>query len=131
MGLLHEVADAVAAALRRQRDWGPSGTRVGQYALDVSADDAALSEESGLEDRRTGELVVIDPVDGSTNCSRGIPWYATSMCLVDREGPACALVVNQASGVRYWAERGGGARFATASGSSPAAAVQSATRSSD
>jgi len=131
LGLLHDVADAVAAALRNQRDWGLSGVRDGQYALDLSADDAALavlrrsgvgvlSEESGLDDRGTGEIVVIDPIDGSTNCSRGVPWYATSLCLVDADGPAAALVVNQASDVRYSAERGRGAfcdgRPITASG---------------
>ena len=43
--------------------------------------------------------VVVDPVDGSTNASRGIPWYATSLCAVDDDGPLAALVVNLASGV--------------------------------
>ena len=55
-------------------------------------------------------VVVIDPVDGSTNAARGIPWYATSLCAVDAEGPRVAVVVNQASGVRFEAVRGGGAR---------------------
>ncbi|HEY7628756.1 MAG TPA: inositol monophosphatase [Ilumatobacteraceae bacterium] len=120
LGLLHEVADAVAKALQTVTDWGPSGRRQGQYALDVVADDAALavlhragvgvlSEESGFEPGDSGEVVVIDPIDGSTNASRGIPWFATSLCLVDRDGPAAAVVANQATGVRYWAERGGGA----------------------
>jgi myo-inositol-1(or 4)-monophosphatase len=120
MGLLEEVASAVAKALETVVDRGPSGRRNGQYALDLVADDAALpvlrragvgilSEESGLELGRVSEIVVIDPVDGSTNASRGVPWYATSLCLVDADGPATALVVNQASGVRYSAERGGGA----------------------
>jgi fructose-1,6-bisphosphatase/inositol monophosphatase family enzyme len=120
LGLLHEVADAVAAAMRSVTDWGPSGSREGQYALDVIADDAALavlhragvgvlSEESGFDRGDGGEVVVIDPIDGSTNASRGIPWFATSLCLVDDEGPAAALVVNQASGVRYSAVRGEGA----------------------
>ena len=54
--------------------------------------------------------MVIDPVDGSTNASRGIPWYATSLCAVDADGPRAAVVVNQASGVRFEAVRGGGAR---------------------
>jgi myo-inositol-1(or 4)-monophosphatase len=54
--------------------------------------------------------VVLDPVDGSTNASRGVPWYATSLCALDAEGPLAAVVVNQASGVRYEALRGGGAR---------------------
>lgn len=120
MGLLVETAEAVAVALRDVTDRGPSGHRVGQYALDVVADDAALavlrragvgvlSEESGLERADAREMVIIDPVDGSTNASRGVPWYATSLCLVDADGPATALVVNQATGVRYWAERGSGA----------------------
>ena len=104
----------------RSPTWGPSGARVGQYALDVTADDAALavlrragvgvlSEESGFNPSSTGEVVVIDPIDGSTNASRGLPWFATSLCFVDDDGPAVALVVNQATGVRYSAERGAGA----------------------
>lgn len=120
LGLLHDIADAVASAMRTVTDWGPSGERDGQYALDVVADEAALSllrragvgvlsEESGFDPGTTGEVVVIDPIDGSTNASRGIPWYATSLCFVDPDGPAVAVVVNQATGVRYSAERGGGA----------------------
>lgn len=120
MGLLHEVADAVAATLVDVGDRGMTGHRVGQYVLDVVADAAALdvlrragvgvlSEESGLERPEASELVIIDPVDGSTNAARGVPWYATSLCLVDADGPAVALVVNQASGVRFSAERGAGA----------------------
>jgi myo-inositol-1(or 4)-monophosphatase len=120
LGLLHDLADAVAAAMRTVTDWGPSGEREGQYALDVIADEAALavldragvgvlSEESGFNPGTSGEIVVIDPIDGSTNASRGIPWFATSLCLVDPDGPAVAVVVNQANGVRYSAERGGGA----------------------
>jgi myo-inositol-1(or 4)-monophosphatase len=120
MGLLIETAEAVARALRGITDRGPSGHRVGQYALDVVADEAALvvlhragvgvlSEESGLVLTAADEVVIIDPVDGSTNASRGVPWYATSLCLVDADGPAAALVVNQATGVRYWAERDAGA----------------------
>jgi myo-inositol-1(or 4)-monophosphatase len=120
LGLLHEVGDAVAAAMRTVTDWGPSGGRVGQYALDVTADDAALavlrragvgvlSEESGFDPGDTGEIVVMDPIDGSTNASRRIPWFATSLCLVDSEGPAAAVVVDQANGDRYSAVREGGA----------------------
>ena len=120
LGLLHDLADAVAVAMRTVTDWGPSGGREGQYLLDVTADEAALavieragvgvlSEESGYNPGTTGEVVVMDPIDGSTNASRGLPWFATSLCLVDAEGPAVAVVVNQATGVRYSAERGAGA----------------------
>lgn len=119
LNVLYRVADQVAARLRTVTDWTRSGRRNGQYAADVAVDDVAvdmltgagfavLSEESG----RSGDgdrIVVLDPLDGSTNASRGIPWYATSMCVVDDDGAAVALVVNQATGERFEAIRGGGA----------------------
>ncbi len=123
--LLDDTADAVRAALdadtaRRPDDRRDRGERPGQYRIDLVADEAALvvlraagvgvlSEESGLEDPTNDLIVVVDPVDGSTNASRGIPWYATSLCAVDRDGPRAALVVNLATGTRYQAVRGQGA----------------------
>ena len=119
--VLDEAVVAVRAALDDLEDWGPTGTRPGQYRLDVAADDAALpilhgaglavrSEESGLSgDGPSGLLAVIDPVDGSTNAHRGVPFYSTSICVLDDEGPRVGLVVNQAIGTRYAAARGGGA----------------------
>ena len=116
----HEVADAVAAELASVDDWGESGRRRGQYKADLGADDVAvsmllrdgfavLSEESGRSGPRAGGVVVVDPLDGSTNASRGIRWFATALCLVDEHGPAVALVADQASGERWWATRGDGA----------------------
>ena len=61
---------------------------------------AVLSEESGRTGPAGAAVVVIDPLDGSTNASRGVPWYATALCLVDDDGPAVALVANQATGER-------------------------------
>src|ERR687889_208179 len=55
-------------------------------------------------------LVVLDPVDGSTNASRGLPWFATSLCAVDADGARAAVVVDQAGGTRVEAVRGRGAR---------------------
>lgn len=123
--LLDRTADAVADAVGRDRRDRPSdqrdkGGRPGQYRIDLVADEAALevlvpsgvgvlSEESGLDDRGSPVVVVIDPVDGSTNASRGIPWYATSLCAVDDDGPLAAVVANLATGERYRATRGGGA----------------------
>jgi fructose-1,6-bisphosphatase/inositol monophosphatase family enzyme len=121
LALLNVVADEVGTALREVTDWGPSGRRVGQYAADLVADDVALrglrtagfgvlSEESGLEGADRDVVVVVDPLDGSTNASRRFPWYATSLCAVDSNGPLAAVVLNQARGTRYEATRGGGAR---------------------
>jgi myo-inositol-1(or 4)-monophosphatase len=121
--VLDDAAAAVAlalGALTERAEWGPSGLRSGQYRSDLAADAAALgvlhpaglgvlSEESGLTHGDREVVVVLDPLDGSTNASRGIPWYATSLCAVDADGPRAALVVNLASGTRYQAVRGGGA----------------------
>jgi fructose-1,6-bisphosphatase/inositol monophosphatase family enzyme len=118
--LLQETADAIRAALGALDDWGLADTRPGQYLSDLAADQAALdvlvangvgvlSEETGRHHPEREVTVVVDPLDGSTNASRGVPWYATSLCAVDAEGPLTALVVNLASGTTFRAERGAGA----------------------
>ena len=98
-----------------------SAPRAGQYALDLVADEAAcgvlaearvriVSEESGIHgDTGAPVTVVLDPVDGSTNCSRGIAYWATSIAAIDADGLLCATVVNQATGARTTAVRGQGA----------------------
>jgi fructose-1,6-bisphosphatase/inositol monophosphatase family enzyme len=95
--------------------------RPGQYQLDLVAETAilpilhatgvrVLSEESGWSGDDDAELtVVVDPVDGSTNCARHVPYWAISLCAVDRDGPRCALVQNGATGARFTAVRGEGA----------------------
>ncbi len=119
--LLGEVAAAVRRSLSSLDDWGPSGRKPGQYRSDLVADEVAvgllldaglgvLSEESGLHESGRALLAVLDPLDGSTNAARGVPWFATSVCVLDDGGPLAACVVNQASGVTYDAWRDGGAR---------------------
>jgi len=106
----------LSAADRRDRT-----DRRGQYRLDVVADDAVvpvlttagvrvLSEESGWSGPDDAAVtVVVDPVDGSTNCARGLPYWAISLCAVDAHGPLCALVQDSVTGARYTAVRGQGA----------------------
>jgi len=120
LSLLRQTADAVRAALSDLADWGLAGTRPGQYRSDLAADSVAvglltdaglgvLSEESGVHFGDRTLCAVIDPVDGSTNAARRIPWYATSICVLDASGPLLALVRNQATGTSYEAIRGEGA----------------------
>ena len=118
--LFSAIADDVGDALRGIDDWGPSGLRGGQYAADLVVDEivlarleseglSVLSEESGLTLRAGSELVIVDPLDGSTNASRGVPWFATALAMADDDGLAVGLVRNQASGITYSAVRGEGA----------------------
>lgn len=118
--VLDETSAAIRTALGDLDDWGLAGTRAGQYFSDLAADEAALevleraglgvlSEESGRHRPDAPITVVLDPLDGSTNASRGIPWFATSLCAVDADGPRASLVINLASGQRFEAVRGGGA----------------------
>ena len=122
--LLHETALAVRGALEGVDDWGLAGLdggHGGQHLSDLAADAAALevlgradvgvlSEESGWSGPDGSDVVVVlDPLDGSTNAAHGVPWFATSLCAVDREGPRAALVVDLPHGRTYTALRGTGA----------------------
>jgi fructose-1,6-bisphosphatase/inositol monophosphatase family enzyme len=120
-GVLDEAAAAVAGALAATADWGEAGTRAGQHHSDLAADAAAvavlraaglgvLSEESGWQASDAPVTVVLDPLDGSTNASRKLSWWAVSLCAVDGDGPLAALVVDLRHGTRWTATRGGGAR---------------------
>ena len=121
--ILLTAADAVGRVLAANTDWGPSGLRDSQYAVDLDADAACLdvlygagyrvlSEESGVTGPPGSEsapIVIVDPLDGSTNASRGVPWFASALCVVDGDGPAVGVVVNHATGDRFLGIRGGAA----------------------
>ncbi len=118
--ILIEASQRVADELSRFVDLHARGERPDQYAFDLAADAAVLevlaptgagtfSEESGVRKGTTNDTVVIDPVDGSTNASRHIPHYNTSLAVVDDEGVRASVVVNQATGETFSAIRGSGA----------------------
>jgi myo-inositol-1(or 4)-monophosphatase len=110
-----EIGGAVVA----HRGRGHSGERESQYHLDVAADEVAtrvlvgagyrvVSEESGVSG--DGEVtVVVDPIDGSTNCDRGVPFFATSLAALRGGELVAGVVVNQATGECFCAELGAGA----------------------
>lgn len=118
--LIDQVVDEIALRLAGVDVTALTGTRSGQYVADIHADEVALerfshagfavlSEESGVHHRQRPLMAIVDPLDGSTNASRGVPWYATAVCVVDHRGPWVAVVGDHASGRRYRAVRGGGA----------------------
>lgn len=74
---------------------------------------AILGEEGG---RRGGgpETWLVDPLDGTTNFSRGIPWFCVSIGLSGADGDGVlGVVLNPIVGEVYAAERGFGAYAAS------------------
>ena len=95
-------------------------TTVADAALDAAMLDVAeelditiLSEEAGLVDHGSRWTAVVDPLDGSRNAGRGIPFYCTSVAVGSGSllGLEAALVIDLTCGDRYEAERGRGARL--------------------
>jgi myo-inositol-1(or 4)-monophosphatase len=85
--------------------------------LDAAGLDFALvSEELGhrAADRDGGVTVVLDPIDGSINAKRSIPFFSLSLAVA--EGPTMGDVVfgyvhDFGAGEEWSAERGGGAKL--------------------
>lgn len=126
LALFASICERTAEVVTRTTDWGESGVRPGQYRVDIDVDGvcvapllgagfSVLSEESGVQYPSAGPsargVVVVDPLDGSTNASLGLPWFATSLCLVVDGEPAVSMVSNLVTGARYTAVRGCGARL--------------------
>ena len=118
--LLYSVTEQAVANLAEVTERRASGEQDGQYALDLVVDgplveallDAGLgvlSEEAGVLEADRTLLAVVDPVDGSTNASRQLPWFNTSIAVFDEAGPLVALVENHATRDRFEAVRGLGA----------------------
>src|SRR4051812_13999814 len=92
-----KTAHAAVQRLTHDQKHARTG-RAGQYGLDLVADVAALkvlkqlgvgivSEESGYSGaERSPITVVLDPIDGSTNCAHGFSYYATSIAALDADG---------------------------------------------
>ena len=54
--------------------------------------DSILSEESGVTGPSSGRQWIVDPLDGTTNFSRGLPVFAVSIALWEDEEPAVGVV---------------------------------------
>ena len=128
LALFGRITDRAADVVGATTEWGESGRRPGQYLVDLDVDEVCvtpllaagfgvLSEESGMQvpeglpdgGAAGRSIVVVDPLDGSTNASLGLPWCATSLCLVVDGEPVVAMVTNLATGQRWTATRGSGA----------------------
>ncbi len=129
--VLFRIAHAVHAAVRRSRA-SPHGGDVVAMGADGSpteemdriaegqvlgvleaekVDWDVVSEEIGLVRRGGTKTLVVDPIDGSHNVLRGMPFATVSLALGDRDlsGVEAGVVHDLFTGSTYWATRGGGA----------------------
>ena len=74
-------------------------------------DHAVLSEETATSVERwdRGWLWVIDPIDGTSNFSRGIPTFAFNIALCHDGEPMLGLTRQPVTGTEFFAVQGGGA----------------------
>lgn len=93
--LVDDLAEQEILRLLREREAG----------LDL------LSEEAGYVDLRGDRLLVADPIDGTTNAVRGLPFYCVSLAIGRKTlgDVEVGLVQNLCTGDRYEAVRGQGA----------------------
>jgi histidinol-phosphatase len=71
--------------------------------------DRVLGEEFGGQLDAAGRQWVIDPIDGTKNYVRGVPVWATLICLVVDGAATTSVVSAPALGRRWWAAPGEGA----------------------
>lgn len=72
-------------------------------------DHAILGEEGGETGANAEWRWVVDPLDGTTNFIRGIPFFAVSVGLERRGVPTVGVVADPVRGIEWWASRGDGA----------------------
>ena len=116
----HELPKDFAGHVKVGR--GASGSETSK--IDKFAEDAVLehmdrekvelnvlSEEIGFVDRGADRTLVLDPIDGTLNCTHGIPFFSVSLAVCTKSMSDCdfALVKNLYTGDTYYARRGGGA----------------------
>ncbi len=67
-----------------------------------------LAEESAEKPRGEGWLWVVDPLDGTHNFSRGIPYFAFNIALCHERRPLLGLTYAPPTGDEFFAEKGRG-----------------------
>jgi myo-inositol-1(or 4)-monophosphatase len=69
----------------------------------------AIHSEEGDEEKSSAYMWTIDPIDGSSNFSRGIPHFAVCIGLLEEGVPVCGAVYNPMTDELFLFEQGKGA----------------------
>jgi myo-inositol-1(or 4)-monophosphatase len=82
---------------------------IAQTVAEAFPDHNLMGEEGGDRGRTSEWLWVVDPIDGTTNYSRHIPYFSTSIAVYHRGKPVVGLVANPVVGETFFAVEGQGA----------------------
>jgi myo-inositol-1(or 4)-monophosphatase len=74
-------------------------------------EDGCLGEEHGHHNAGAAALWVIDPIDGTANFVRGIPFWCVSLALIAGGKPVIGIIYNPVAEELYAAKRQAGARL--------------------
>jgi len=77
--------------------------------LSAESDYAILSEESGSLQKSSGPVWVVDPLDGTNNFARSLPFFAVSVGLMDGNESLAGVIIDVVNQKEYCAVKGGGA----------------------
>lgn len=70
---------------------------------------AFLGEETGRTETESQKFWVVDPIDGTTNFSRGLPLFAISIALMQETDILLGVIFNPYTKEYFYAEKGKGA----------------------
>lgn len=82
---------------------------IAQTVADAFPDHNLMGEEGGDRGLTSEWLWVVDPIDGTTNYSRHIPYFSTSIAVYHRGRPVFGLVANPMVDETFFAVEGQGA----------------------
>src|SRR5207248_6096958 len=68
-----------------------------------------VAEEGGGQVGASGRRWLVDPLDGTTNFSHGLPFFCVSIAVEDADGPCAGVVEAPALGWHFFGARGQGA----------------------
>jgi|SRR5579863_10203696 len=99
---------SVTQADRAVEEMARAKVRASGLALDVLGEEMSASEEKNPRSGERGRLI-IDPIDGTEEFSRGIPTFGTLLG-IERDGKIVAGMASAPGlGARWWAYQGEGA----------------------
>ena len=131
MDILAEIADRIRKAVDSIPDMKARGEHISMgmdgtptslidkvaenvvlgYIQENNIDLNVLSEEIGFVDNGSEDTLILDPIDGTTNSSMGVPLFTVSMAIGrgSLKGVHTAYIENITTKDRYTAEKGKGA----------------------